>query len=113
MLILLTHVITLPLSVSSSTIPRALFIFTFFGYSIARVRFQRDIVCSKGATSFALRNGIEAADTLTDDARQQFEEWRMHREEVEVVGAQADREESHDTVGVICLDDKGNLCAGT
>lgn len=82
--------------------------------SIIRVRFQRDIGCSKGATSFAIRNGVEATDNLTDDARQEFEEWKVqHEEETEVAGAHADRDESHDTVGVICLDDKGNLCAGT
>lgn len=96
-----------------STTARIFVIVLFYGYS-NHLRFQRDIGYSKGATSFALRNGIEAEDNLTDNARQQFEEWRIqHREEAEMAGANADRDESHDTVGVICLDDKGNLCAGT
>eukprot|EP00752_Nemacystus_decipiens_P001486 g1460.t1 len=77
-------------------------------------RSPHSVLVGEGATNFALRNGIEAADNLTDDARQQFEEWKtQHREEAEVAGALADQDESHDTVGVICLDDKGSLCAGT
>ena len=112
MLIFLIHVIAWIISVSSSTAARVDFLLS--SIFIACVGFQRDMGCFKGATSFALRNGIEATDTLTDDARRQFEEWRIrHKEEAELPGAQADREESHDTVGVICLDDKGNLCAGT
>lgn len=70
------------------------------------------IGCAKGATDFALRNGIEAKDTLTDDARKQFEEWRAQHAK-DTAASEASQGESHDTVGVVCLDDQGNLCAGT
>ncbi|CAN0480546.1 unnamed protein product [Ectocarpus sp. 12 AP-2014] len=82
-------------------------------FSAARVVMERSphsVLAGEGATTFAVRNGIEAAETLTDDAKQQFEDWRRQYQEEE---GSDQRGESHDTVGVICLDHDGNLCAGT
>ncbi|CAM9175978.1 unnamed protein product [Ectocarpus sp. 6 AP-2014] len=82
-------------------------------FSAARVVMERSphsVLAGEGATTFAVRNGIEAAETLTDDAKQQFEDWRRQHQEEE---GSDHRGESHDTVGVICLDHDGNLCAGT
>lgn len=67
------------------------------------------MLAGEGATEFALTNGMEAAETLTDDARQQFDTWRQQQ----VHEIDADRGESHDTVGMVCLDEHGNLAAGT
>ncbi len=55
---------------------------------------------------------MEAKDTLTDDARKQFEEWRAQQPK-DTAAPETSSEGSHDTVGVVCLDDEGNLCAGT
>ncbi|CAB1114151.1 unnamed protein product [Ectocarpus sp. CCAP 1310/34] len=82
-------------------------------FSAARVVMERSphsVLAGEGATTFAVRNGIEAAETLTDDAKQQFENWRRQHQEEEGSDLRGD---SHDTVGVICLDHDGNLCAGT
>lgn len=88
-------------------------------FSAARLvmeRSQHSVLAGEGATNFALANGIEAAETLTDYAREQFEEWR--RQQLQEAarnggGAETDRGESHDTVGMVCLDAHGNLAAGT
>lgn len=86
-------------------------------FSAARLvmeRSQHSVLAGEGATKFALANGIQAAETLTDDARDQLEAWR--REQLDgagAVGADVVRGESHDTVGMVCLDEHGNLAAGT
>lgn len=79
-------------------------------------RSQHSVLAGEGAAKFAIANGIEAAETLTDDAREQFEEWRrQQQQEAAPEGgvAETDRGESHDTVGMVCLDAHGNLAAGT
>lgn len=77
-------------------------------------RSQHSVLAGEGATTFALANGIEAAETLTDDSREQFEAWRQNQlEDSGRVGDDGDRGKSHDTVGMVCLDEDGNLAAGT
>lgn len=89
-------------------------------FSAARLVMERSphsILAGEGATKFALANGLNLSETLTDDARQQFEEWRALQSRTDESGgeieAEGDRGESHDTVGMICLDEHGNLAAGT
>lgn len=106
MLCALRKSIELSTPLASFTYP--VFLGSFFAHRRSTDKHDADF--SQGATTFALRNGIEAADTLTDDAKKEFEDWRrQHREEA----GSDKRGESHDTVGVICLDQDGNLCAGT
>lgn len=86
-------------------------------FSAARLVMERSphsVLAGEGATTFALSNGVDAAETLTEDAQEQFEAWRHQQsEESERARASLDREESHDTVGMVCLDEHGNLAAGT
>lgn len=87
-------------------------------FSAARLvmeRSQHSVLAGEGATKFALSSGIEAAETLTEDAREQFEKWRGSLGEGYARGKAAENEqgESHDTVGMVCLDKYGNLAAGT
>lgn len=76
-------------------------------------RSPHNILAGQGAEKFALENGMERVETLTEEAREQFQEWRMRQREHrgEVVEYRSD--ESHDTIGMICLDEYGNLAAGT
>lgn len=77
-------------------------------------RSPHSVLAGEGATTFALANGIDVSESLTEDAREQFEAWRQHQsEEAGRARASLDREESHDTVGMVCLDEHGNLAAGT
>ena len=74
-------------------------------FSAARLVMERSphsVLAGEGATTFALANGIGAAETLTEDAREQFEAWRQQQsEEARRARASLDREESHDTVGMV------------
>lgn len=86
-------------------------------FSAARLvmeRSQHSVLVGEGATKFALANGVEAAETVTHDVREQFEAWRRQQSEgADQAGVDLDRGESHDTVGMVCLDEHGNLAAGT
>lgn len=76
------------------------------------------ILVGEGATTFATSNGLKLVENLTQDSRKQFEEWRAAQSKrLEAGGgeveAETDRGESHDTVGMLCLDAEGNFVAGT
>ena len=77
-------------------------------------RSPHSVLAGEGATTFALANGIDVSESLTEDAREQFKAWRQQQSE-EGGGARAslDREEAHETGGMVCLDEHGNLAAGT
>lgn len=89
-------------------------------FSAARLAMEKSphsIFAGEGATKFAISNGLKLADTLTEGARKQFEEWRVAQSHGHGTGgdveAERERGESHDTVGMVCLDAQGNLVAGT
>lgn len=84
-------------------------------FKAARLVMERSphcVLAGEGATKFALANGVEAAEALTDEASEVFERWsRLQAEQGTDSGA--DRGESHDTIAMVCLDEDGNLAAGT
>lgn len=84
-------------------------------FSAARLVMERSphsILAGEGATKFAVENGMEAKETLTEDSRRQFEEWKSSQSG-DTASSTGEQGESHDTVGMICLDCCGNLAAGT
>ena len=84
-------------------------------FKAARLVMERSphcVLAGEGATKFALANGVEPAEALTDEGRQIFEAWKLQQTN-EGPNTNADRGESHDTIGMICLDQDGNLAAGT
>lgn len=84
-------------------------------FKAARLVMERSphcVLAGEGATKFALDNGVEAAEALTDEAREVFDKWRRLQAEKETDSG-ADRGESHDTIAMVCLDEDGNIAAGT
>ena len=63
------------------------------------------MLVGEGALDFALANGFEREDLLTERARQGWEDWKAENgETVPIINI-----ENHDTIGMLTLDASGNL----
>lgn len=76
--------------------------------SVARTVLERsphNIFVGEGALEWAVSQNFEPQNVLTEQSKHEWDEWKA---------TQVDKTpSSHDTVGLICLDDQGRLSAGT
>jgi isoaspartyl peptidase/L-asparaginase-like protein (Ntn-hydrolase superfamily) len=62
------------------------------------------MLAGSGALQFALENGFEKKNLLTEKAKKAWEEWKINSKYQPVPNI-----ENHDTIGLIAIDKKGNL----
>ena len=62
------------------------------------------ILSGKGAQNFALKNGYELKSLLTDESKKKWIEWKK-----KPVYNPKTNVDNHDTIGILCLDKKGNI----
>lgn len=75
--------------------------------SVARMVMEKTphvMLAGNGAKQFALENGFEAIDLLTDKSKANYQEWLKHSQYKPVINI-----ENHDTIGMLALDSHGNL----
>jgi N4-(beta-N-acetylglucosaminyl)-L-asparaginase len=75
--------------------------------SVARAVMEKTphvMLVGDGALQFALTNGFKKKKLLTPESEKAWKEWTKKSEYKPVVNI-----ENHDTIGIIALDDKGNL----
>jgi N4-(beta-N-acetylglucosaminyl)-L-asparaginase len=78
--------------------------------SVARLVMEKTphvMLSGEGALLFALENGFEKQNLLTDKAKAAWEEWKIKSNYKPVINI-----ENHDTVGLLALDNNGNLSGG-
>lgn len=85
--------------------------------SVARLVMERtrhSMLAGGNARRFALANGSEDADLLTDESRSSYLNWRQRNEAPAVAHFDPARpaDVSHDTIGICAMDADGNLAAG-
>lgn len=79
--------------------------------SVARLVMEKTphiMLAGSGALEFAIANGFKGENLLTDKARNKWQEWL--KSSGYTPGKTSP--ENHDTIGLLALDDKGNLSAG-
>ncbi len=57
-----------------------------------------------GALEFALSQGFQKEELLTEESKKQWEKWKVESEYMPAINS-----ENHDTIGMICQDQDGNL----
>jgi isoaspartyl peptidase/L-asparaginase-like protein (Ntn-hydrolase superfamily) len=62
------------------------------------------MLVGEGALQFALSEGFEAENLLTEASRRDWEAWKAQQAPVSLINI-----ENHDTIGVLALDEAGNL----
>jgi N4-(beta-N-acetylglucosaminyl)-L-asparaginase len=75
--------------------------------SVARLVMEKTphvMLSGEGALEFALSQGFEKEDLLTEKARKAWLEWKKESKYEPVINI-----ENHDTIGMIALDEKGNI----
>lgn len=70
------------------------------------------MLAGQNAQRFAIQQGFQVGDLLTESSRKRWEKWKAHRGEATVAHFGKTPEPTHDTIGVLALDASGNLAAG-
>lgn len=75
--------------------------------SVARAVMEKTphvMLSGEGALQFALEQGFEKINLLTEDSKKEWEEWLKNSQYKPIANI-----ENHDTIGMIALDEHGNL----
>lgn len=75
--------------------------------SVARLVMEKTphvMLVGEGALQFALDQGFETQDLLTEESREQWQQWLKEKEYRPVINI-----ENHDTIGMLCLDSNGDI----
>ena len=65
------------------------------------------LLAGSGAEEFAVSEGFERKNLLTDSSKKAWEEWKIKSEYKPIINI-----ENHDTIGMLALDKNGNLSGG-
>ncbi len=65
------------------------------------------LLAGHGAQKFALENGFEKVNLLTDKSKKAWEEWKITSEYKPIINI-----ENHDTIGMLAIDKNGNISGG-
>lgn len=65
------------------------------------------LLAGKGAEQFALEQGFEKVNLLTEKSKKAWEEWKITSEYKPIINI-----ENHDTIGMLAIDEKGEISGG-
>ncbi len=62
------------------------------------------MLAGEGALQFALENGFEKVNLLTEESEKEWKKWLQHKNYKPIINI-----ENHDTIGMLCIDEKGDI----
>ncbi|PTX44524.1 N4-(beta-N-acetylglucosaminyl)-L-asparaginase [Christiangramia gaetbulicola] len=62
------------------------------------------MLAGEGALQFAIQQGFQRKNLLTEDSEKAWKEWLEHKEYKPIINI-----ENHDTIGMLCLDENGDI----
>ena len=62
------------------------------------------MLVGEGALQFAIEQGFETQDLLTEESRERWQQWLKEKEYRPIINV-----ENHDTIGMLCLDKDGDI----
>lgn len=62
------------------------------------------MLAGEGALQFALQNGFQPKNLLTQESKQAWQEWLKTKEYKPIINI-----ENHDTIGMLCMDSRGDI----
>ncbi|MDT0675093.1 isoaspartyl peptidase/L-asparaginase family protein [Autumnicola musiva] len=62
------------------------------------------MLAGEGALQFALENGFEKVNLLTEESEQEWKQWLEHKNYKPIINI-----ENHDTIGMLCIDEKDDI----
>lgn len=65
------------------------------------------LLAGQGAEEFASATGFKSTNLLTEKSKQAWEEWKITSQYKPIINI-----ENHDTIGMLCIDQQGNLSGG-
>lgn len=65
------------------------------------------LLAGKGAEQFALENGFEKVNLLTENSKKAWEEWKITSQYKPIINI-----ENHDTIGMLAIDQNGDISGG-
>lgn len=65
------------------------------------------MLAGKGAEQFALEQGFEHKNLLTERAKEEWDEWKKESKYQPIINI-----ENHDTIGMLAIDKDGDICGG-
>ena len=78
--------------------------------SVARMVMEKTphvMLVGKGAQLFAVENGMQKKNLLTENAKAEYEKWKSSHPDA--IKSRTINIENHDTIGLLAIDSKGNL----
>jgi N4-(beta-N-acetylglucosaminyl)-L-asparaginase len=67
------------------------------------------MLVGEGAKKFALNNKFKTIETPLPEVKKEYEKWKTEQKEAQKPQI---NHENHDTIGMLAMDEKGNICGG-